>query len=234
MMLQGGSTGGTIVDDQEWNELYGIKKKDINASDLLYAWLDIILELSKIVVSSLLVVFVPQNCDGSTCNVKENFTELTDLNKGALGWNFITLGIMLILYRVIYRREKFLIYRMDEDAKVPKTNCTKVFMDHPEIENGVRHHNNLLHIVSLIAVLVYIVNIIISCVVIWGYYYENYQSVVQLIINAGLCIYVLWRSIVHSKSSLVLSNTTFSPIVYNEIDKDYLVKKRESFALIGL
>lgn len=226
-MFQGGSSGGITADEDEWNQLYGIKKKDHNATDLLYAWFDILLELSKIVVSSLLVVFVPQNCDGSTCSIVENFTDLTDINKGALGWNFITLGFMLFLYVVIYRRERFLIYRMDEDAKVPKTNSAKVFADHPEIANGVRYHNDLLRTMALLSTVVYIVNIALSCIVIWGYYYENYQSVVQLLINAGLCVYVLWRSLVHSKSTLVLSNTTFSPIVYNEVDKDYVSQKND-------
>lgn len=232
MLVQAGSTGGLIEDDSEWNQLYGGKRKDDNASDLLYALIDILLELSKIVVSSLLVVFVPQHCDGSMCSIAENFTDLTELNKGALAWNFITLWFMLMLYIVIYRREKFLIYRMDEDAKVPKTNSQKVFAEHAEIANGFRHHNDLLYKYALMATIAYIGNIVISCVVIWGYYYENYQSVVQLIVNAGLCVYVLWRSLVHSRSNLVLSNTTFSPLVYNAIDRYYLAEKNAANIVI--
>lgn len=214
-----------VDDDNEWNELYGVKKRNLNRRDMILAVGSLFLELSKIVISSLLTVFVPQNCDGQTCSIRENFIDLTDLNKATLGWNFITLGFMIILYIVIYKRETFLIYKLDEDPTVPKTNIRNVFKNHNEIANGVLMHNSRMKWAGIAAGLIYLVNVILSAVLIFGYYYDGYQSVIQYIVNAALCCLVLYRSIAHSlateSSGLVISNANFSPLVYNQIDKTY-------------
>ena len=206
-------------------DLYGIKKKDLNREDVIYMVAAILVELSKIVVSSLLAVFVPQNCDGYTCTIHDNFVDLTDLNKGALGWNFITLGFMIALYTIIYKREKYLIYRLDDDPSVAKLHIHEVFKSNPEIESGVYMHNTRLKWFGIITSIIYLINVILSGVLIFGDYYDGYQSVIQFIVNAGLCYYILFRSVYHAitteRSGLVISNTHFAPLVYNQIDKDY-------------
>lgn len=212
--------------ESEWDQLYGIKKKDLNARDLAWACFGILIELSRIVVSSLLVVFVPQNCDGSTCSIRENFEALSETNKFTLGFNFITLGVMLLMYLVIYRREKFLIYRLDENAKLPKTNCIEVFKDNPEIENGVFKYNRLMFYWGVTAAICYTINMVVSAITIFVDYYDGYQSVVQYLVNTSLCIYLIYRSILHSRSDLILSNTSFLPVTFNAIDQDYLIKKQ--------
>jgi hypothetical protein len=197
----------------------------INKQELIYTLINIFIELSKIVVSSLLVVFVPQNCNGETCSLYENFTDLTEINKAALGWNFITLGFMLILYVVMYKREKFLIYRLDEDPQVAPINIREVFRTNPEIENGVYMHNSRLKWAGISTCLIYLVNVILSAILIFRDYYDGYQSVIQFIINAALCYYLVFRSIYHSltteRSGLVISNIHFIPLIYNQIDREY-------------
>lgn len=211
----------------EWDELYGIKKKNLNARDHFWALFDILVEVSKILVSSLLVVFVPQDCGGYTCSIKENFEELTNTNKTALGFNFITLGFMIIMYIITYKREKFLIYHMDEDGKLPKTNCDLVFKEYSEIDYGFRRYNKLLFISAIVSCIFYILNMILSAVIIFGHFYDGYQSVVQYLVNCGLCVYVLYRNIVHSRSNLALSSVSFLPIAYNSVDQDYVSKKKQ-------
>lgn len=211
----------------EWDVLYGTKKKDLNARDHFWATFDIVIEIGRILVSSLLVVFVPQDCGSYTCTIKENFEELTNLNETALGINFITLGFMMIMYGIIYKREKFLIYHMDETGKLPKTNCDEVFKQCPEIDYGFRRYNKLLFVSAIISSIFYVLNMILSAVIIFGYFYDGYQSVVQYLVNCALCISILYRSIVHSRSNLALSNTSFLPIAYNDVDKDYMSKKTQ-------
>lgn len=215
----------TSAENNEWNQLYGIKKKDLNVRDLCWALVDILIELFRIVVSSLLVIFVPQNCGGTTCNIKENFEKLTDINKTAIGFNFITLGVLLLMYLVIYKREKFLIYRLDENAKLAKTNCSEVLSKHPEIEAGVVWYNRAMFYMAVMSAISYIINMLISGVVIFRDYYDGYQSVVQYLVNSGLCMYLIYRSIIHSRSNLVLSNTSFLPIAYNDVDQNYIQEK---------
>ena len=216
------------INNQEWNELYGIKKKDLNARDLWWSCVDMALEVSRIIVSSLLVIFVPQNCEGGTCSIKENFEELTDINKTAVGFNFITLGVLSIMYFIIYKREKFLIYRMDENPSVAKTHFQTVFQSNPEIELGVVWYNKLMFRSAICSILIYSINMIISAIVIFRDYYDGYQSVIQYLVNSGLCVYLMYKCITHSKSSLVLSNTSFVPITYNDVDPAYLEKRKKT------
>ena len=209
--------------DPVWDELYGVRKKDLNREDMLYSIANILFELARISVSSLLVIFIPQNCgDAGTCSLKENFEDLSDLNLAAIIWNFLTLATMIFLYYIIYKREKYLIYRLDEDPKVPKTNITIVFKEHPEIHAGVYSYNSWLKWSSVSATLVYIVNVALSASIIFGYFYDGYQSVIQFIINVTLCISILYRGLIHSRvDDIVISNTLFIPLVYNQVDKNY-------------
>lgn len=210
-----------MQDNSEWNSLYGVKKKNLNAQDMWWAVFGIVTEVFRILVSSLLVVFVPQACEMGTCTIKENFEELTPFNKAALGFNFITLGSLLGMYGIIYKRERFLIYHMDEASYQPKTGCEEVFKKYPEIQYGVRRYNTLLLSSTIASGILYLVNMILSAILIFGYFYDGYQSAIQYIVNSALCISILYRSFTHSRSSLVLSNTTFVPTAYNKVDPDY-------------
>ena len=221
-----------VSGDTEWSSLYGVKKSNLNATDMWYACFCIAFEVIRIVASSLLVVFIPQNCDGHVCSFKENFVELTNVNKTALGVNFITLIALLIMYVVIYKREKFLIYRMEEDGRVPKDNCLSVLSNDLEIAAGVRWYNRAMLITAIISALIYLLNLVLSAVVIFGFYYNGYASITQFFINSCLCMYLIYRAITHSRSKLVLSNTTFVPTVYNTIDPEYDRRKRSQSAVI--
>ncbi len=204
------------------------KKKNLNVRDLCWVLFDMSFELSRIAISSLLAVFVSQKCgEDLTCTIQDNFTDLTLLNRMALGYNVLTLLALLFMYLAIYKRGKFFIYKLDENAKLPKTNHSRVFMQHPEIEPDVRFHNRRLGSTAIFAAFMYVTNMTLSAVVIFVHYYNGYPSIVQFIVNSGLCVSIIYRSILHSMSKLVLSNTTFVPIAYNDIDRDYYQSKME-------
>ena len=48
----------------------------------------------KAVMASLLVIFVPQQCDQHVCSVTENVSNLTDFNSFVLAFNFFTLAFI--------------------------------------------------------------------------------------------------------------------------------------------
>ena len=218
----------------EWNELYGIKKKNLNARDLMWSVFDMMFEIGRMIVSSLLVVFVPQDCDGHLCDIRENFEDLDKFNQIALGINFSTLGLLMILYAVIYKREQYLIYHLDENFKLPKTNYAEIFPKFPEIQLGVSRYNMRLYCMSIVCIVVYIVNMVISGIIVFGYYYHGYQTAVQYSVNSCLCMAILYRSMIHGKSLMILSNTSFTPITYNAVDPEYIAKKIRNDVIIPL
>lgn len=209
----------------EWSELYGVKKYNLNNSDLFWTVSAILVELFRITIGSLLVIFVPQDCHGETCSNQENFEDLSRINELAIVMNFITLAVLLSMYLIIYRREKFLIYHLDENPKLPKTHCSEVFKDNAEIEAGVYWFNRAMFWSGILSALVYTFNMLISGVVIFRDHYDGYESVVQYLVNTGLCTYFIYRAILHSRSSLVLSNVSFLPIAYNQLDETYARNK---------
>lgn len=76
-------------------------KKIISTQDFsqrLYMTINVTIELYRILVSSLLIIFVPQNCNGHVCLFGENLILSNTKNNTGLLCNFITLGGFIILY----------------------------------------------------------------------------------------------------------------------------------------
>ncbi len=224
------SVQNTTVIQRTATNLTKIKLNN-NWSDLAWTIYAMSIEVIRICVSSLLVVFVSQNCTGHTCTFEENFVELIAINKAALGWNFITLILMLVFYAINYHREKYLIYTLDEDVSIPNTNITEVFRTHPDVARRITQLNRVLKYATGIAIITYLINIALSITVILGYYYNGYQSVFQLFIQASLCLGVLYRSMDNAMATeedgLVQSNIINKPQYFNVIDPHYYAKKIE-------
>ena len=69
----------------------------------------VLFELYKVMVSSFLILFVPQNCDGHVCTLSENLVTEDNLYTSGLVINFITMFSFLIFYVCEILRENKLI-----------------------------------------------------------------------------------------------------------------------------
>ena len=80
------------------------------------------IELYKVMVSSLLILFVPQKCDDHVCSYSENLEVDNQLYTGGLVINFITLFVFVMLYAVEIKRENKLITYLEVNPLKPFDN----------------------------------------------------------------------------------------------------------------
>ncbi len=95
-------------------QTYEFFSKKINDQDFqqkLGVLFNVSVELYRVMVSSLLILFVPQKCDDHICSLLENVPtgDLNDKNTVGLMINFITMGAFLFMYAFEIRREEKLI-----------------------------------------------------------------------------------------------------------------------------
>jgi hypothetical protein len=71
--------------------------------------LQLCIELYRVLMSSLLILFVPQSCDGHLCSFDENLESESPTYTAGLYINFITLAQFILMYIVEIKRESKLI-----------------------------------------------------------------------------------------------------------------------------
>lgn len=80
------------------------------------------LEMYRLMVSSFLILFVPQKCGDHVCSLSENMIGDDPLYKSGLVLNFVTMGSMLTMYGFEMYRENKLIEYMDVNPQKPNSN----------------------------------------------------------------------------------------------------------------
>ena len=174
-----------LADGVGKEELEFVKKvaKDQDTSQKLNAFISITIELYRVMVSSLLIVFVPQQCGDTNsehlCTMSENMqSDGWLLYDAALAINFITLGVFSIMYFLEARREGYLIKHFDVNPKLP-TDSDSI----GELIDKVpqKQRDKLYRIVSQYRGFVYLalgtfsLNAVLSCIIL-SYYQLGSQT----------------------------------------------------------
>jgi hypothetical protein len=196
------------------------------------SYLLFILEFFKVLMATLLAVFVPQHCPDSLngeCTMSDNFTDLTNLNKGVLAVNFLTLFMFLIHYIVEVKRENWCIEYLDVDPSKPDINLKTELEQYPEYKKKMIEHNTRNYKWIKAVSIVNVANIIISGIMIFGYYYLDYKTITGFLTNILLIADKIYNSMSTAVQSveefLPFSSYMKMPVLFNTIDGSY--KKNE-------
>jgi len=190
-----------------------------------------IIEVYKVFVATLLSVFVPQLCPetNTTCTLKENFTNLTHFNSFVVAFNFFTLFVFSWLYKIQTRRETYFITHLEINKSVPLDNLKNIINQYDKINRRVIFHNFSLYKISLLALITYTINLILSAVLIFYFYYDGFRSVTVLLTNIILISSKIYSCIDISytcrKELSAISLTKSSNVYYNDIDPKYISRK---------
>ena len=79
-----------------------VTKQDTNQR--LNVTILVTLEFYRVLVSSLLILFVPQKCQEHVCTLSENMETESKLYTAGLAINFITLAVFLTMYALEVKR----------------------------------------------------------------------------------------------------------------------------------
>jgi hypothetical protein len=183
----------------------------------------------KVIMGSLLILFVPQECnenDNNVCSLKNNLTKTDDLfHTVTLGFNFLCVFLFMGMYFVELRRENWCVKHFDINHDFPDNNLDKIIDEKPELKLELNKKNKRYFRITTLASSVYAINLILSSIIVYTNYvgiqavtsYVSYVALILLKIYNSLCI-----SYTSMKGDKALSGfiTEFSS--FNVWDKDHL------------
>ena len=195
-------------------------------------------ESFKILMATLLSIFIPQECviDGvsRTCTFSDNFANLTSFNTFVVVFNFITLGTFVGLYYVEIKREDWMIKHLEFDNNFSDNNLQTLKPTYPKIFERLTYYNKIYYKYYSILKYFFIVNFIVSAVLVLHFYYLDYRTATTLLTNVALC----WTKVMagtnlakeslDNEKAISYYNTKF--VFFNSIDTDY--KKTQVIELI--
>ena len=169
-----------------------------------------------------------------TCNLYENTHELTTFNKAVLGINALTLVMMLLTEFAVFRREKWLDSVLSYNPRKAARYLTmpspdggpSVLEQHPYIAHQLLWQNITAGNLARATVVMVLVNLLLSSILILGFYQDGTRSFTSLITNTLLLgSKLLWTSVVclqskNSNQGVSLYKTT--RVSFNVLDMNYL------------
>jgi|LakMenEpi03Aug12_release.lakeMendotaPanAssembly.Ray.scaffolds.fasta_scaffold307101_2 hypothetical protein len=189
--------------------------------------LTVLMELYRAITSSLLILFVPQDCgNGIVCTLSDNMVwEKQELYNVALIFNFISLASFLSVYIVEVIRENRLIKYLDVNVELPNDDedVAKMLQLIPSVKKQkILAIDKYYQICSYISMVIYAINIILSGQIVNKYYLNN--QTVSTFITYVLFMFTKLSSvytITNTKEHTFYSAYLRTNVQYNDADRRY-------------
>jgi hypothetical protein len=210
-----------------------------DTQEILVAYLSTAIECYKVFIACLFSIFVPQYCPetGSTCTLKENFSNLDRFNEFVIVFNFINLGLFIYLYYCQNSRETYFITHLEANKNIADNGLKTSLKEKTHIMDRVVSHNTHFYKMVKATIAVFYINVAFSSVLIFYHFYDGFRSVTVLVTNVLLVSQKLYQTLTISSTScnvdtpMALSTTLLEPVSYNDIDKKYANDRRGSMEL---
>jgi hypothetical protein len=202
------------------------------------------LEMYRVIVSSFLVLFVPQKCDDHVCTLSENMVLENDLYNAGLVFNFLTMAAFLAMYTFEVKRENRLITYLEVNKTVASDNNSVglVLNKLPVDKRDSIWELDKYYIYSgWTAIIMFIINTILSGFVVYEYYLDS-QTTSTYITNILFMVTKLAdvHSNVNTEKNVFYSAYLKGKIQYNDVDPDKAKallledEKKDYFAVSGV
>jgi hypothetical protein len=206
---------------------------DQDTQQKLNVAITLVLEVYRVLMGAMLVLFVPQNCDGQICSLTDNFDRNDGgLTKSAFGLNMLTVLSFLILYKIEVSREHRMIEYLNVNSELPRDNDAveeALLKLEPSKKEELWRLDGHYQKAGYFCMAAFGLNSIISLIVIFSNYLDD-KTLTVLITN------VLFLSmkikdvfaVVNTEKNVFLSSYLTRKIQFNDIDPDHLPKNIET------
>ena len=186
---------------------------------------NILIELFRVITSSLMILFVPQKCGTNVCSLQQIIIYDTPIKGFGLIINYFTLFSFFILYCIEVWRENRLIKYLDVNPNMPTdneyiTNIMNILPD--EKKEKILKSNKFYTYITYITIIIYIINAIVSGIVIHNAYLNN-QTYATFITYVIFMITKLTNSygVVNTEDNVFYSAYLKTNVQFNDIDRNY-------------
>ena len=200
-------------------------KMDVDTKERLKIIMIFLLQSYKVAMGSMLVLFVPQECgNNSVCSLTDNLTKTDALHVTTLFFNFVSLVSFVLCYNSELKRENWCVKHLDIDKNHGDNNLALVLNQKPEFKIALDAINNRYYILALNAAGVYIINLILSSIVL----FNNSAGASTLTSYLGFVILIVMKlynsvyiSVDSKKNARALSAYMTEFQSFNVIDVDH-------------
>jgi hypothetical protein len=201
------------------------------------------LDAYRIIIGTFYTLYVPQICPDThlvprpdpmtyhPCTLEDNVTDLTLLNKAALGLNAATCFFMVVGFIQEYRREQWMVKHLEVDPHKPDSNLKTEIESYEKLRDSLRAKNHRYKQLFALIGVMSAANIILSGFLVYSYY-DGMKTTTTFVTNTILILQRVIKSITTSrtceKEMKAQSVYLVEPVTFNTIDPDYR-KKPEVF-----
>ena len=211
--------------------IYEHAKKTITSQDFQQKTnmvISVSLELYRVMISSLLLIFVPQKCNDHVCNLMENLHADNMKYTTGLIINYITAVSFLLMYICEIRREEKLIKFLEVNNTISTDNESvgkRLSIFSEEKRNKIFNIDRNYQYASYAVMCIYTLNIVFSGIVINDYSLGN-QTLVIFLTNLLFMITKLSNVyiIINTDKNIFFSAYLNTKVQFNDIDPHELSK----------
>jgi hypothetical protein len=204
------------------------KLHDQNFMQKIYVIPVFIVELYRVIISSFLILFVPQKCGDHVCTYSENMTGGNKLYSTGLVFNFITMLSFLIMYVFEIKRENRLITYLEVNKNVASDNISvqKLLEGLPEKKrNSIWKLDKCYQTTGYISIGCFVANSALSGIVIYQYYLDS-QTTTTFITNIIVMISKLGSvyTTVNTEKNIFFSAYLTGKVQFNDVDPNKTIQ----------
>ena len=183
----------------------------------------ILVELYRMITSSLLILFIPQSCHKQLCTISENLYSKQKLYNAGLAFNFLTLFTFTMLYAIEIRLIKYLSvnqYLPNSNEDVEKT------LEHIPYDkkNKILSIDKSYQMISYTSIGMFTINSILSGIIVNKYYLGSQTNVslfTSILFMATKLISIY--NIANTAKNIFYSAYLKSNVQFNDLDKKYKI-----------
>ena len=205
--------------DQDFNQKIGVATT-------------LVLELYKVLMGAMLVIFVPQKCGSAMCSISQNIERNDSLSQAALSFNIITVLSFLALYFVEVKRENKMINYLEVNRFTPVDNeSVGDALEKLDVakKQKIWDYDGYYQKTGYASTIAFTLNAILSFIVVYDNYLDSKTITVFLtnILLMGLKVADVF-STVNSKKNVFYSAYLKNKVQYNDVDPDKVLELPES------
>ena len=197
-----------------------VKDQDFQQKSNVY--LALVIELYRVLVGSLLIMFVPQKCGEEVCGMTELVNSKDSVDNATLAMNIFSLCAFCGLYFVEVKRENKLITYLEVDKTLPTDNDAvgEALIQLPVAKKeSILYLDGLYQKVSYVALAAFLVNSGLSGYTVFNNYLDDKTFTVYLT-NVLFMAFKLKEAydISNTKKNVFYSAYLTQPVQFNNVD----------------
>lgn len=209
------------------------KLEDQDFTQRLSVLPNVLLELYRVITSSLLIIFVPQFCDDHICTLEDNlqWDPKLQIYNVTIVFNFLTLFVCVCMYMIELRRENRLIKYLDVNPRKPNDDedvAAIMAIVPADKKEKLYQVDREYQIISYIAMVVFGINSILSGIIV-NIFYLNDQT------NTTFVTYMLFMLlklvnvyfISNTKKNVFYSAYLKTNLQFNDLDKNFQLENMD-------